>query len=153
MTLAEEYPQVNTWLRLSELAMVKDGSETWRNFSEAGLDQLARDGIDLVWFLNGQWHFLETHPAWDGNGSNLALAVFSWAGLGDFRRLVVMNNAGHRSQCYISLPWNDLPGKIWRFQNRLGPEVYHRDGNDLAARGLYIDLPAWGYQAFAVEMV
>jgi hypothetical protein len=28
--------------------------------------------------------------------------------------------------------------------------VYERDGDDLARRGLYLDLPAWGYHVFEV---
>ncbi len=153
MTFAEQFPQVNTWLRLSELAIVQDGSETRENFFEPDLDQLVQNGIDLVWFLDGHWHLLDTRPAWEGNASNRVLAVFSWAGSGDFRRLVVANNAGHPSQCYVSLPWNDLTGRSWRLEDRLGPEVYIRDGDDLATRGLYLDIPAWGCQAFELETV
>ena len=33
----------------------------------------------------------------------------------------------------------------------LGPAVYDRDGSELAARGLYLDLPAWGYHVFEVQ--
>jgi hypothetical protein len=28
--------------------------------------------------------------------------------------------------------------------------TYERDGNDLDRRGLYLDLPAWGYHVFEV---
>jgi hypothetical protein len=153
MTLAEQFPQVNTWLRLSELDIIQNGSETWGKNFEPNLDQLVQNGIDLVWFLDGHWHLLDTRPAWEGNASNQALAIFSWVRPGDFRRLVVANNAGHPSQCYVSLPWNDVNGRTWRLEDRLGHEVYFRDGDDLATRGLYLDIPAWGYQAFAIETV
>jgi hypothetical protein len=33
----------------------------------------------------------------------------------------------------------------------MGAEVYERIGSDLLARGLYIDLPAWGYNVFEVS--
>jgi hypothetical protein len=33
----------------------------------------------------------------------------------------------------------------------MSPATYDRDGNDLAPRGLYLDLPPWGYHAFSVE--
>lgn len=153
MTLAEQSPQVIPWLRLSELDTTHGSSEIHQALFDAKLDQLAQNGIDLVWFLDGHWHLLDTHPAWDGNGSHKRLVVFSWGGPGDFRRLVVINNAGHQSQCFVSLPWDDLPGRTWRLEDRLGPEVYHRDGNDLVTRGLYLDIPAWGYQAFEVEPI
>jgi hypothetical protein len=29
--------------------------------------------------------------------------------------------------------------------------TYDRDGRDLAARGLYLDMPAWGYHIFDVS--
>jgi len=30
---------------------------------------------------------------------------------------------------------------------------YERDRSDLASRGLYVDLPPWGYHVFEVEAV
>ena len=49
------------------------------------------------------------------------------------------------------MPWQDLGGRRWRLRDRLGSASYERDGNDLAARGLYLDMPAWGYHAFEVR--
>jgi hypothetical protein len=66
---------------------------------------------------------------------------------------VAVNYADHPSQCYVALPWGDLPGLTWRLRDRLGSAVYDRDGADLAARGLYLDLLAWGYHAFEVAPV
>ena len=51
------------------------------------------------------------------------------------RRLVVVNYAGHQSQCYVALPWRDLAGRTWRLQDRLGEAVYDRDGGDLVDAG------------------
>jgi hypothetical protein len=36
-------------------------------------------------------------------------------------------------------------------QDLLGDARYERDGAELASKGLYLDLPAWGTNAFAVE--
>jgi hypothetical protein len=33
----------------------------------------------------------------------------------------------------------------------MGPSRYERDGNDLAARGLYLDMPEWGYHVFEMK--
>jgi hypothetical protein len=30
----------------------------------------------------------------------------------------------------------------------MGPTSLDRDGNDLISRGLYLDLPPWGYHVF-----
>ena len=32
----------------------------------------------------------------------------------------------------------------------MGSARYDRDGNDLVSRGLYLDLPPWGYHVFEV---
>jgi glycosidase len=99
-------------------------------------------------FREGRWQLLEARRAWEGNGSNDEFIVFAWTGPGDLKRLVAVNYAAHRSQCYVALPWSDLAGRRWRLRDRLSDSAYERDGADLAARGLYLDLPAWGYHAF-----
>jgi len=33
----------------------------------------------------------------------------------------------------------------------LSEAVYERDGQDLLSRGLFLDLPAWGYHVFEVS--
>ncbi len=102
-------------------------------------------------FRYGQWQLLDARPAWEGNGTNDHFVAFAWSGPGSLRRLVAVNYADGQSQCYVALPWSDLAGRAWRLRDRLGEAVYDRDGGDLAARGLYLDLPAWGYHAFDVE--
>jgi hypothetical protein len=99
-------------------------------------------------FRLGSWQLLECRPAWDGNPTNDDFVAFAWSGPGELRRLVAVNYSGHQAQCYVALPWGDLPGRTVRLRDRLGPAVYDRSGDDLAARGLYLDLPAWGYHAF-----
>jgi len=102
-------------------------------------------------FRDGHWQLLDARSAWEGNGSNDAIICFCWTGPGDSLRLVVVNYTGHQSQCYAALPWGHLAGRIWRLQDTLGEACYDRDGGDLAARGLYLDLPPWGYHAFDVR--
>ena len=64
-----------------------------------------------------------------------------------------MNYADHQSQCYVAMPWGDLAGRTWRLADRLGAALYDREGADLSTRGLYLDLPAWGYHVFEVQPV
>jgi hypothetical protein len=104
-------------------------------------------------FRDGRWQLLDARPAWKGNGSNDAFIAFSWTGPGGRRRLVAVNYAGHQSQCYVTLPWGDLAGQSWRLHDQLGGAIYDRDGADLAAQGLYLDLPPWGYHAFDAQVV
>ena len=104
-------------------------------------------------FREGDWRLLECRSAWDGNPTSDDFVAFSWTGPGDRRRLVAVNYASHASQCYVALPWNDLSGRSWRLADRLGPDRYDRNGDDLAARGLYLDMPAWGHQVFEVRAI
>jgi hypothetical protein len=104
-------------------------------------------------FRDGDWQLLDARPAWEGNESNDAFVIFSWTGPGDLRRLVAVNYAPHQSQCYVALPWDDLAGRNWRLHDRLGEAVYIRNGADLSAQGLYLDLLSWGYHAFDVQPV
>jgi hypothetical protein len=102
---------------------------------------------------DGQWQLLNANPAWEGNESNDAFIVFSWSGPGELRRLVAVNYAPHQSQCYAEVPWDNLPGRTWRFQDKLNSVTYDRKGDDLSAHGLYLDMPAWAYHVFEVEPI
>jgi len=102
-------------------------------------------------FRDGRWQLLECRQAWENNPTWDAFVAFSWTGPERQRRLVAVNYADHRSQCYVPLPWDDLSGRLWHLADRLSPAVYDRHGDDLLAQGLYLDLPAWGYHAFEVE--
>lgn len=123
---------------------------------DAAIEEFYKDLVaclkDSV-FREGHWRMLECWHAWDGNPTHEDFLVFSWTGLGDLRRVVTVNYSGHQSQCYAMLPWGDLFGKTIRLRDRLGPDVYDRDGDELAARGLYLDLPPWGYHVFEVSEV
>jgi hypothetical protein len=102
-------------------------------------------------FREGQWQLLDVRPAWPGNDTSEAFIAFSWTGPAGLRRLIAVNYAGHPSQCFLRLPWGDLTGRTWRLRDRLGIAVYDRDGVDLSERGLYLDMPCWGYHAFEVQ--
>jgi hypothetical protein len=104
---------------------------------------------DLV--RDGDWELLICRPAWDGNWTWDSFVAFSWNGKRGERRLVVVNYSSHQSQCYATLPWSDLANHNWRFEDGMAFAVYDRQGADLSTRGLYLDLPAWGYNVFAVR--
>jgi hypothetical protein len=63
---------------------------------------------------------------------------------------VAVNYNGNQGQCCVRLPYPDLAGRSVRIQDLLGPAVYDREGSDLASRGLYLDMPPWGYHVFEV---
>ena len=77
--------------------------------------------------------------------------AFSWTGTDGQRWLVVVNYADHQSQCLLTMPWPDLGGRGWRLRDRMGTDLYKRGGEELAGRGLYLDMPAWAYHVFDVH--
>jgi hypothetical protein len=94
---------------------------------------------------------LECVPAWDGNLSNDAFIASVWHSPTGGRLLVTVNYAPHQSQCYVRLPFAELANRGWRLTDRLGETQYDRDGNDLLARGLYLDVPPWQAVVFTVS--
>jgi hypothetical protein len=92
---------------------------------------------------DGQWQLVECRPAWEGNWTSHCFLAFAWQGIGDERLLVAVNFAGNQSQCYVRLPFADLGTAGWRLADLLGDAVYERDGSDLQAHGLYLDVPPW----------
>ncbi len=102
-------------------------------------------------FRDGIWQLLACRTAWERNASSDDFIAFAWTGPGERRRLVAVNYAARRSQCFVGMPWSDLRGRTWRLTDRMGEDAYDRPGDDLAERGLYLDVPAWGFHVFDVE--
>ena len=99
---------------------------------------------------NGVWHLLECVPAWEGNGSSDCFIAASWEDEAGERRLVAVNYADNQSQCYVRLPVQELRGQALAFKDLLGAAHYTRDRNDLASRGLYLDMAPWAFHVFEV---
>jgi glycosidase len=100
---------------------------------------------------DGQWQLLECSPAWEGNWTSDCLLAFGWQGHDGERLLAVVNYATNQSQCYVRLPFTELGSGGWQLRDLLGEAEYERDGNELQTRGLYLDMPAWGYHVFEVK--
>ena len=99
---------------------------------------------------DGQWQLLECVPAWDGNWTWDCFLAFAWQGPGGERLLVTVNYAPNQSQCYVRLPFTELGDGQWRLEDVLGHASYNRDGNDLQARGLYLDESPWQAHVFSM---
>jgi glycosidase len=99
----------------------------------------------------GQWGLLECVPAWDHNGTWNDFLAFGWQGPDGGRLLVTVNYSGHQSQCYVRLPFSELADRSLRFSDLMSPASYDRAGTDVVSRGLYLDVPAWGYHVFEIK--
>ena len=100
---------------------------------------------------DGQWRLLECAPAWEGNGTSDGFVAWCWHGRDGERLLATVNYAANQGQCYVRLPFDELRGRPVRLRDRMSSAVYDRSGDDLVARGLYLDVPGWGYHVFDVS--
>jgi glycosidase len=91
----------------------------------------------------GNWQLLECTPGWEGNWSHDCFVVFAWQNSAGERLVVAVNYAENQSQCHVRLPFADLGGKTWRLQDQLTSAGYDWNGDDLAGRGLFLDLAPW----------
>lgn len=104
-------------------------------------------------FRQGEWQLLEAVAAWEGNGTFDHFIVYGWSGPNGALRLAAVNFGPTGGQCYVRLPFPELAGRDWQLQDRMGPAVYDRNGDDLLSRGLYLDMPAWGDHIFSFAQV
>ena len=98
----------------------------------------------------GEWQLLSCTAAWDGNWTSDCFIAFAWQDDEQGRMLVAVNYAPHQSQCYVRLPFADLADRSWQLRDEMSDVVYDRDGADLGARGLYLDLLPWQFHVFGV---
>jgi glycosidase len=100
---------------------------------------------------DGKWQLLECAPGWDGNWTHDCFVAFAWQGAPGERLVVAVNYSEHQSQCHVRLPFTELAGKKWRLQDQLQDASHDWNGDDLQARGLFLDLAPW--QACAFRLV
>jgi hypothetical protein len=119
-----------------------------RRFHLALLDAAAR-------VRRGTWALCPT-AGWDGSHGE-QLVAWSWSGGGGgdrsrdgdhdgaTRSLVVVNLGGAPAAGRVLLPWTDLAGRPWRLDDLATDQVFPRDGDALAADGLFVELPPWSH--------
>ena len=102
-------------------------------------------------FREGDWQLLDCVAAWQGNKSWDNFIASAWQGQDGARLLVAVNYAPHQSQCCVRIPFEDLRGGQYRLVDWTSFARYDRDGDELLARGLYLDMPPWGYHLFELQ--
>ena len=66
---------------------------------------------------------------------------------------MVVNYAANQSQCFVRLPQPDRGHRALRFEDQMGAACFDRDRHDLDTRGLYLEMPAWGYHVFDITAI
>ncbi len=106
--------------------------------------------VDRPIFRTGTFALVGCNPAWWGNDSCEQFIAWSWCAPGMNPILVVVNFSDRWGQCYAREFHEHLPHAMLRFTDLTGTAVYDRDGSDIGARGLYLDMPPWGYHVFEI---
>lgn len=153
-------------------------NERLRSFHER-LWQTLRDPV----FHEDTWQQLDCLPAWHDNPSHDCFLCFAWKPVATNSsvasdsnaaadqasaavttwQLIAVNFAPHRSQCFVRWPRQTHHDQLSTtpiphdariaLTDRLSDARYERELHDLLTRGLYLDLPAWGYHIFTVSNV
>lgn len=100
---------------------------------------------------DGRWQLLECMPGWDGNWTHDNFIAYTWNGQSDERLIVAVNYASHQGQCRLLLPSYDLAHGVWRLEDQLSADVYHRDGGELQTRGLFLDMRPWQAAVYSLQ--
>jgi hypothetical protein len=130
-----------------------------RGPQELFLPDLQKFYLDLLAVIkkplhrDGKWQLLECVSAWDGNWTWDAFVACRWLGNRGERTVMVVNYSDHQSQCHLRLPFADLLGATWKFQDLMSEASYDRDGSGLVSNGLYLDMRAWQYHVFEMKKV
>jgi hypothetical protein len=100
---------------------------------------------------DGAWQLLDCRQAWAGNQTHEQFVASVWRT--DERRLLsVVNYGPAQGQCYLPLPLPGLAGRMFTLVDLLSEAEYRRAGDELAGKGLYVDMPAWGRQIFDLRL-
>ena len=102
--------------------------------------------INAPIFRDGQWKLCE-RSGWPDNPTFQNLVAWSWV-KDDDRRLIVVNLSDGAVQARVHVPWGEVRGEIWRLADALSGASYDRDGDEMAASGLYVELEPWSYHFF-----
>jgi hypothetical protein len=98
---------------------------------------------------DGRWQLRECRPAWGDNATWNQFLAFTWEGEQGQRLLVTVNYGPAQGQCYVHLP-AEIRGKKVTLRDLIGPAKYEREGNELAERGLFLDMVQWGHHVFEI---
>ena len=102
--------------------------------------------INATIFRDGGWKLCE-RSGWPDNQSFQNLLAWSWVRDED-RRLIAVNLSESAVQARVQVPWEELRGATWRLTDALSNASYDRDGDEIAASGLYVELGPWSYHFF-----
>jgi hypothetical protein len=102
--------------------------------------------INFPVFRDGEWRLCE-RTGWPDNPSFQNLVTWCWR-KGNERYVIAVNLSDSPLQARIQLPWPGVEGKTCRLEEVLSGSSYERNGSEMLAPGLYVQLGPWEYNFF-----
>ena len=99
---------------------------------------------------DGNWQLLDCRACWSDNPTWESYVCMLWQA-GDKTLLICVNYGPRQAQCFVPLPVPSLAGREVMLRDLMNPIKYARSGDELIGRGLFLDMPAWGYHIFTLE--
>jgi len=62
----------------------------------------------------------------------------------------VINFSGAPAAGRVRLGWPDLAGRRWHLSDLLSDAAFDRAGDELAAEGMFVDLPPWQFHLLSI---
>jgi hypothetical protein len=93
---------------------------------------------------DGEWRMCAI-TGWPDNDSWRQLVAWCWP-----RELIVVNLSDAPAQARVHVPWDGVSGHTWELRDRLSGTRFERDGDELAAEGLYVALDPWASHVLAL---
>lgn len=106
--------------------------------------------INAPAFRRGTPVRLEPRATWQGDPTHAAFVAWLWVGPRRSLRLAVVNLGSTTGRCFLPLGMPDFAGRSIVLEDLLGDARYVRDGDDLLARGLFLEMPPDGYHLFRI---
>jgi len=104
------------------------------------------EAIDSPVFRDGQWSLCE-RTGWPDNSSFQNLGAWTWL-KDDDRYLIVINLSDSSVQARVQIPWADVRGETWHLSDVFSGATFDRDGDEMQAAGLYLELEPWNCHFF-----
>jgi hypothetical protein len=98
----------------------------------------------------GDWQLLSARATWPDNPTWESYVCMLWK-QGHRLLLVCVNYGPRQAQCFLPLPVPALAGRDVVLRDLMNPIQYTRSGDEMIGRGLYLDMPPWGYHIFTLE--
>ena len=109
---------------------------------DAEIARFYRSLMPVVSRVEDDFWLCDPRSAWEGNETHSRFVVFRRGAM-----LIAVNYGAERGQCYVTV--GGFRGEVL-LDDRLSGVRYLRSGEEIATKGLYLDMPGWGHHAFVM---